>query len=111
MIFEKTTSYRMQLLAWVLERNKEQEGNDQPETVLERFSNILMSDVGKEESILKEEHGKKVVFYNTCTLAEKLQSLEENQREITSKVWVELFCFAASRSQPRLHIARLNVGG
>ncbi|CAO2836680.1 unnamed protein product [Amaranthus hypochondriacus] len=111
MIFERTTLYGMQLLAWVLERNKEQEGNDRPETVLERFSDVFMSDAGKEESVLKKQQPKKVVFYNACKLAEKLRSLEENQWEITSKVWVHLLCYAARRSHARLHVARLNAGG
>ncbi|XP_048495790.1 uncharacterized protein LOC125495098 [Beta vulgaris subsp. vulgaris] len=53
----------------------------------------------------------KSVLFDACRLAEQLKMFGSSQWEITSKVWVELLCYAANRASPRSHVAQLRRGG
>ncbi|KAK9682845.1 hypothetical protein RND81_10G100700 [Saponaria officinalis] len=54
----------------------------------------------------------KSVLVEACRLAKQLKMLgEETQWEITSKVWLELMCYASVRCSTRGHVAQLNKGG
>lgn len=58
----------------------------------------------------------KSVLFDACRLAKELIEIgkkrdEEKQWEVTFKVWVELLCYAASRSKPTAHLAQLREGG
>ncbi|KAL2944922.1 Indole-3-glycerol phosphate synthase [Bienertia sinuspersici] len=62
-------------------------------------------------TIAKDSDRSKSVLFDACRLAKQLEMFGERQWEITSKVWVELLCYAAVRCAPRSHIAQLSQGG
>ncbi|KAL9233922.1 hypothetical protein vseg_008855 [Gypsophila vaccaria] len=51
------------------------------------------------------------VLFDACYLAKQLEMFGNKQWEITSKVWVELLSYAATRCSPRSHLAQLSKGG
>ncbi|XP_074284356.1 uncharacterized protein LOC141608956 [Silene latifolia] len=51
------------------------------------------------------------VLFDACYLAERLKMFGDKQWEVTSKVWVELLSYTATRCSPRSHIAQLSRGG
>ncbi|XP_021758050.1 uncharacterized protein LOC110723076 [Chenopodium quinoa] len=53
----------------------------------------------------------KSVLLDACLLAKQLKTFGDIQWEITSKVWVELLCYAATRCSPKSHVAQLSKGG
>ncbi|KAH7527870.1 hypothetical protein FEM48_Zijuj05G0012400 [Ziziphus jujuba var. spinosa] len=53
----------------------------------------------------------KSVLFDACRLANQLQSLEGNQWELMSRVWVELLCYSAINCQAIVHAQQLRKGG
>ena len=54
----------------------------------------------------------KSILFDACMLAKELDKLKtELKWKVTSKVWVELLSYAASRSRANSHIQQLSKGG
>ena len=54
----------------------------------------------------------KSILFDACMLAKELDKLKtELKWKVTSKVWVELLSYAASRSGANSHIQQLSRGG
>ena len=54
----------------------------------------------------------KSVLFDACMLAKEINKLRpEIKWKVTSKVWVELLSYAASRSRAKAHVQQLSKGG
>ena len=52
----------------------------------------------------------KSVLFDACMLAKEIEKLSPDIKwKITSKLWVELLSYAASRSRAKAHIQQLRV--
>lgn len=75
-------------------------------------NNVLQGKTDDEiASIITKANDSRSVFHEACALAKQLLMFKNRQWTITSKVWVELLCYAAIRSPPRSHLAQLTKGG
>ncbi|KAL4637084.1 hypothetical protein ACB092_03G055400 [Castanea dentata] len=73
--------------------------------------NILEVDTSVEPVYVKGDQSKSVLF-DACMLAKQIQNLRpEIKWKVTSKVWVELLSYAASRSRAKAHVQQLSKGG
>ncbi|XP_021757928.1 uncharacterized protein LOC110722963 [Chenopodium quinoa] len=77
----------------------------------EKFSNMMFKVKADVQPIVAKGDKSKSVLFDACRLAKQLEMFGEKKWEITSKVWVELLCYAAVRCSPRSHIAQLRRGG
>ena len=54
----------------------------------------------------------KSVLFDACILAKEIEKLSPGIKwKVTSKVWVELLSYAASRSRAKAHVQQLSKGG
>ena len=75
------------------------------------WKKILEIDTGVRPVLGKGDRYKPVLF-DACMLAKVLDKLKtELKWKVTSKVWVELLSYAASRSRANSHIQQLSKGG
>uniref|UniRef100_A0A7N2L3I1 DUF4220 domain-containing protein n=2 Tax=Quercus lobata TaxID=97700 RepID=A0A7N2L3I1_QUELO len=73
--------------------------------------NILEVDTSVKPVYVKGDQSKSVLF-DACMLAKEIQKLgAEIKWKVTSKVWVELLSYAASRSRAKAHVQQLSKGG
>uniref|UniRef100_A0A803LSD5 DUF4220 domain-containing protein n=1 Tax=Chenopodium quinoa TaxID=63459 RepID=A0A803LSD5_CHEQI len=85
---------------------------EQESKFFREFSARVLGVKAEVEPIVAKGDKSKSVLFDACRLAKQLQLFgEEEQWKITSKVWVELLCYAAVRCSPRSHIAQLSQGG
>ncbi|KAI8537618.1 hypothetical protein RHMOL_Rhmol09G0038200 [Rhododendron molle] len=61
-------------------------------------------------SLVKGDRSKSVLF-DACRLAKALRSLQGEQWEVMSRVWVELLCYAAGQCRSNYHAQQLRRGG
>ncbi|KAL2898731.1 HAUS augmin-like complex subunit 6, partial [Bienertia sinuspersici] len=76
-----------------------------------KFSERVLGVKAVVEPMVAKGDKSKSVLFDACRLAKQLKMFGDDQWEITSKVWLELLCYAAVRCSPRYHIAQLSKGG
>ena len=77
----------------------------------EGYKNILGVNTSVKPVYVKGDRSKSVLF-DACMLAKEIQDLGSDIKwKVTSKVWVELLSYAASRSRAKAHVQQLSKGG
>ena len=81
------------------------------EELPEGCKNILGVNTSVKPVYVKGDRSKSVLF-DACMLAKEIRKLgPEMEWKVTSKVWVELLSYAASRSRAKAHVQQLSKGG
>lgn len=75
------------------------------------FSKKLLEVKADVQPVVAKGDKSKSVLFDACRLAKQLEMFGDRQWKITSKVWVEMLCYAAVRCSPHSHIAQLSKGG
>ncbi|KAK9682016.1 hypothetical protein RND81_10G044300 [Saponaria officinalis] len=78
---------------------------------MEEFCKSLIEVKAQVRPMIAKGDKSKSVLFDACRLAQQLNMFGEKQWEISSKVWVELLCYAAIRCSPMSHVAQLSRGG
>ncbi|KAM4119224.1 hypothetical protein ACJW30_03G043400 [Castanea mollissima] len=77
----------------------------------EGCKNILEVNTSVKPVHVKGDQSKSVLF-DACMLAKEIEKLSPDIKwKVTSKVWVELLSYAASRSRAKAHVQQLSKGG
>ncbi|XP_075658693.1 uncharacterized protein LOC142628492 [Castanea sativa] len=76
----------------------------------EPFESILNVETELKPVQVKGNRSKSVLF-DASMLAKEMNKLDTEKWKVTSKVWVELMSYAASRSRGNAHIQQLSKGG
>ena len=76
-----------------------------------QFSKKVLDVKADVQPIIAKRDKCKSMLFDAFRFAKQLEMFREDKWMITSKVWVELLCYAIVRCSPRSHIAQLSKGG
>lgn len=78
---------------------------------LEKYCGEILKVVTSVKPVHVKGDRSKSVLFDACILAQEIAKLGPKKWEVTSKVWVEMLLYAASRSRANAHVQQLSTGG